>query len=175
MARSGQHQYLKVLVLLLDWWPSVLWNCWLGGRKGIQPVKNLSGGVLEWLSVWSEVQTCICSSWSHCYSLSGKRAVKRVCVCVRACVYVLGCQFTTLSACFVVWHQIIDLPTHCRVKWPDSFVHMTFHCQFYCETSVFPLLRLALVLAYTIRYEMLFNLHSEADISQLNLPHGTNN
>jgi len=31
----------------------------LGGRKGIQPVKNLSGGVLAWLSVWSEMQTCI--------------------------------------------------------------------------------------------------------------------
>jgi len=24
--------------------PSVLWRCWLGGRKGIQPVKKLSGG-----------------------------------------------------------------------------------------------------------------------------------
>ena len=39
--------------------PSVLWRCWLGGRKGTQPVKNLSGEVLEWLSVWSEMQTCI--------------------------------------------------------------------------------------------------------------------
>jgi len=39
--------------------PSVLWRCWLGGRKGIWPVKNLSGGVLAWLSVCSEVQTCI--------------------------------------------------------------------------------------------------------------------
>ena len=36
--------------------PSVLW---LGGRKGIRPVKTLSGGVLAWLSVWSEIQTCI--------------------------------------------------------------------------------------------------------------------
>ena len=35
--------------------PSVLWRCWLGGRKGIQPVKNLSGVVLAWLSVWSEM------------------------------------------------------------------------------------------------------------------------
>ena len=35
--------------------PSVLWRCWLGGRKGIWPVKKLSGGVLAWLSVWSEV------------------------------------------------------------------------------------------------------------------------
>ena len=50
--------------------PSVLWCCWLGGRKGSRPVKNLSGGVLAWLSVWSEVQTCIWPSWCHCHSLS---------------------------------------------------------------------------------------------------------
>ena len=50
--------------------PSLLWRCWLGGRKGIRPVKKLSGEVLAWLSVWSEVQTCICSSWCHCHSLS---------------------------------------------------------------------------------------------------------
>ena len=25
---------------------------------------------MAWLSVWSEVQTCICSSWCHCHSLS---------------------------------------------------------------------------------------------------------
>jgi len=30
----------------------------------------LSGGVLAWLSVWSEVQTCIFSSWCLCHSLS---------------------------------------------------------------------------------------------------------
>ena len=80
--------------------PSVLWRCWLGGRKGIQPVKNSRGGVLSWLSVWSEVQTCIWPSWCHCHSLScfskiqigftflvpahlgspRKRAVKWVCV-----------------------------------------------------------------------------------------------
>ena len=87
--------------------PSVLWRCWLGGRKGIRP----GGWVLVWLSVWSEVQTCICPSWCHCHSLSlasvksrlilpswyqlnpgspGQRAVKRMCVCVviikRTCV-----------------------------------------------------------------------------------------
>ena len=45
----------------------VLWRCWLGGRKGIRPVKNW---VLAWLSVWSEVQTCIRPSWCHCHSLS---------------------------------------------------------------------------------------------------------
>jgi len=50
--------------------PSVLWHCWLGGRKGIRPVKKLSGGVLTWLSVWSKVQTCIWPSWCHCHALS---------------------------------------------------------------------------------------------------------
>jgi len=32
--------------------------------------RKLSGGVLAWLSVWSEVQTCIWPSWRHCHSLS---------------------------------------------------------------------------------------------------------
>jgi len=50
--------------------PSVLWHCWLVGRKGIRPVKKLSGVVLAWLSVWSEMQTCIWPSWCHCHSLS---------------------------------------------------------------------------------------------------------
>ena len=47
---------------------SVLWRCWLGGRKGIRPVKN------EWwgtgMVVWSEMQTCIWPSWCYCQSLS---------------------------------------------------------------------------------------------------------
>ena len=48
----------------------MLWCCWLGGRKGIRPVKNLSDGVLAWSSVWSKMQTCIRPSWCHCHSLS---------------------------------------------------------------------------------------------------------
>ena len=49
---------------------SVLWRCWLGGRKGIRSVKIWVVGCLAWLSVWSEVQTCIWPSWCHCHSLS---------------------------------------------------------------------------------------------------------
>jgi len=49
---------------------SVLWRCWLGDRKGIRPVKKLSSGMLAWLSVWREVQTCVWPSWCHCHSLS---------------------------------------------------------------------------------------------------------
>jgi len=32
--------------------PSVIWRCWFGGRKGIQPVKT-EWWVLAWLFVWS--------------------------------------------------------------------------------------------------------------------------
>ena len=43
----------------------------LVGRQERHPAcKKLSGGVLVWLSVWSEVQTCIWPSWCHCHSLS---------------------------------------------------------------------------------------------------------
>ena len=59
-----------VIVFMLYLLPSVLWRCWLGGRKGIRPVKKQSGGVLAWLSVWSKMQTCIWPNWCHCHSLS---------------------------------------------------------------------------------------------------------
>ena len=63
------YQVTKCFFAIL-YMPSVLWHCWLDGRKSIRPVKKLSGGVLAWLSVWSEVQTCIWPSGFHCHSLS---------------------------------------------------------------------------------------------------------
>ena len=42
----------------------------VGRQEGHLACKKLSGGVLEWLSVWSEVQTCIWPSWCYCQSLS---------------------------------------------------------------------------------------------------------
>jgi len=42
----------------------------VGRQKGHPACKKLSGGVLAWLSVWSEVQTCIRPSGFHCHSLS---------------------------------------------------------------------------------------------------------
>ena len=68
--------------------PSVLWHCWLQIctslqtnnhastpplsflQEGHPACKKLSGGVLAWLFVWSEVQICIWPSWCHCHSLS---------------------------------------------------------------------------------------------------------
>ena len=50
--------------------PSVLRHCWLGVKKGIQPIKN--DEVLAWLSVWSEEQMiCIWSSWCHYHPTKG--------------------------------------------------------------------------------------------------------
>jgi len=42
----------------------------VGWQEGHPACKKLSGGVLAWLSVWSEVQTCIWPCWCHCHSLS---------------------------------------------------------------------------------------------------------
>jgi len=42
----------------------------VGRQEGHLVCKKLSSGVLAWLSIWSEVQTCIWSSWCHCHSLS---------------------------------------------------------------------------------------------------------
>jgi len=39
-------------------------------QEGHPACKKLSGGLLTWLSVWSEVQTCTQPSWCHCHSLS---------------------------------------------------------------------------------------------------------
>ena len=42
----------------------------VGRQEGHPACTKLSGEVLAWLSVWSEVQTCIWPSWCHCHSLS---------------------------------------------------------------------------------------------------------
>ena len=91
------------------------WRCRLGGRKVIRPVKKLSGGKLAWLSVWSEVQTCVKPSWCHCYSLSLASVKSRLVLpfwyrlslvvpdkeplngCVCAFVYFLFAKFIHLS------------------------------------------------------------------------------
>ena len=42
----------------------------VGRQEGHPACTKLSGGVLAWLSVWSEVHTCIWPRWCHCHSLS---------------------------------------------------------------------------------------------------------
>ena len=62
--------------------PSVLWSCWLGGRKGIRPVKNWLvwcwRGYLVWLSVCSEVQIAYVpadATATHCLASLKSRLV----------------------------------------------------------------------------------------------------
>ena len=85
--------------LVYIWLPSVLWRCWLGGRKGIRPVKN---GVVRWWHGYLSGARCRLAygpadvtATHSCFSKiqigftflvpahpgsPGKRAVKRVCV-----------------------------------------------------------------------------------------------
>jgi len=46
------------------------WVELVGQQEGHLACEKLSGGVLAWLSLWSELQTCICHSWCHCHPLS---------------------------------------------------------------------------------------------------------
>ena len=50
----------------------------VGWQEGHPACKKLSGGVLAWLSVWSEMQTCIRPGWCHCHSLSLASANSRL-------------------------------------------------------------------------------------------------
>ena len=49
-----------------------------GRQEGNPACKKWSGWVLAWLSVWSEVQTCIWPSWCHCRSLSLASVISRL-------------------------------------------------------------------------------------------------
>ena len=112
--------------------PSLPWHCWLGSRKGIQPVKKLSGGVLAWLSVWSEMQTCIWPSRCHCHSLSLASVKSRLVlpfwyrltwvvpdknggVCVNACICCLRFSFFHTKPWDCLGETSQKRPILCRV------------------------------------------------------------
>ena len=73
----------------------MLWHCWLGGRKGIRPVMCWRGylsGARCRLAYGPADATASCLSKIQLLAHLGsprKRAVKWVCVCVRACVCIL--------------------------------------------------------------------------------------
>jgi len=122
----------------------------LVGRQDWHPsCRKLIGGVLAWLSVWSEVQTCVWPSWCHCHSLSlasvksrlvlpfwnwltqvvPGRAVKRVCVyvCMYACILSNTCLGSThvtytpigISIGFIRFRRAYAVKTTRRV-WRDG-------------------------------------------------------
>jgi len=68
MTEPSRYPSLSIFHLLWDAFSAL--TLLVRRQEGHPACKKLSGGVLAWLSVWSEVQTCICSSWCHCHSLS---------------------------------------------------------------------------------------------------------
>ena len=72
--------------------PSVLWRCWLGGTKGIRPVKNWVVGCWHGYLAGARCRLAygpVDATATHCMLLvpadlgsPGQRAVKRVCVCL---------------------------------------------------------------------------------------------
>ena len=98
----------------------------VGRQEGHPACKKLSGGVLVWLFVWSEVQTCICPSRCHCHSLSLASVKSRLvllfrywltwvvpdkgplngCVCVCVCVYCL----LVYIVCFPTYPFLFTFP-----------------------------------------------------------------
>ena len=86
-------------------WLSVLWRCWLGGRKGIRPGKNWVLGCWRGYLSGARCRFAYCpadATATHCLFCKiqigfaflvpahpgspGKTAVKRVCVCLCVCV-----------------------------------------------------------------------------------------
>jgi len=104
---AGQQKHVRVIIIIIIiivyGMPSVLWHCWLGGRKGIRPVKTelWGAGVVIWLergadlhmvqlmplpltvSCFSKIQTDFTLLVPAHPGSPGQRAVKRyVCVCM---------------------------------------------------------------------------------------------
>ena len=95
----------------------MLWRCWLGGRKGIRPVKSWVVGCWRGYLSGARCRFCIQPSWCHCHSLSLAPVKSRLvlpfwywltwvvpekgplsgCVCVRACVCACVCMLSNRS------------------------------------------------------------------------------
>jgi len=81
----------------------------VGRQEGHPACKKLTGGVLAWLSVWSEVQTCIWPSCSHCHSLSLASVKSRLVFTTRcyafAVLAMVLCPSVCLCLCLSVCHK----------------------------------------------------------------------
>ena len=132
---------------------------WAAGRASA--CKKQSGGVLAWLSVWSEVQTCIWTSWCHCHSLSLAPVKSRLVLPFWYRLTQVVLEKRPLNGCVVVVLDLYadnDKPITKTAKWPEwppshkkiecwgagvvschkessNYLHMVQWCQ--CHCSIF--------------------------------------
>jgi len=164
--RAGYH----ICVLCACSRPSVLWHCWLGGRKGIRPVKTewWDAGMVICLerdadlhtaqlmplplavSCFSKIQTGFTFLVPAHPGSPGQRAVKRVCVCVCACSRRINKQNSV--------SQSVDmanlLTTHCSVT--VSTVHLPNHIISLISLLI-PLLTFLCAVLFTTRVSFCIN------------------
>jgi len=117
--------------------PSVLWCCWLGGRKGIRPVKKLEwwgAGVVNCLergadlhmaqlmplpltvSCFSKIQIGFAFLVPAHLGSPGQRAVKQVCVCV---CKIWGCYLSHHG-----WHLWSRPQQQVQQQWHSNITNM---------------------------------------------------
>ena len=67
---KGQNYVTVTLCINL---PSVLWRCWLGGRKGIWPVKTRSSAIAEWRAM-----RLVSNNLANCHATVQKLLIRQV-------------------------------------------------------------------------------------------------
>ena len=157
----------------------------IGWQEGHPACKKLSGGVLAWLSIWSELQTCIWPGLCHCHSLSLASVKSRlvlpfwywlirvvpdkwplngcVCVCVSWSIG-LSAARTMRSFCLILWPI---LWRWCIInRWKNKTIRVqltaqhTYSCWNWCPLSVW-LLVAALVESSPARTQSPSDLHAQ--------------
>ena len=149
------HQTHQTLILLITM-PSVLWHCWLGGRKGIQRVKNWAVGC--WHSYLSGARCRLAygpadSTATHCLLLQSNpdwfvlpfwyrltrvvpdRGALNWCVCV--CVPCLGSYAWTLQdiTTQAKYHRRTKESLANNMGWSATELHQQSHTELCKKTS----------------------------------------
>jgi len=112
----------------------------VGRQVGHPACKKLSGGVLAWLSVWSEVQSCIWPSWCHCHWLSLASVKSRF---VLPFWYRLTWvvpekgRLTGVFVCVCVWPSINQYTIYCLIDGPKVLFLSCPSISAYCRTLFF--------------------------------------
>jgi len=89
----------------------------LVGRQEEHPAcKKLSSEVLAWLSVWSEVQTCIWPSWCQCHSLSLAPVKSRLVLPFWYRLTWVVPEKGPLNRCVCVWWKFLPLKLRSHVN-----------------------------------------------------------